>query len=192
MRLLFRILLLPFGLLWKLCLAANDGARDLFHLIRYRGRVGRGTTLTPDTVLGRTTRILPRCILNHCRVGEYTYISEGSVVQHATIGDYCSIARGVTICPGRHPLDREGTSPVYYTPDNYFGEKRVPACTFEEYLPVEIADDVWIGTGAIILDGVKIARGAVVAAGAVVTKDVPERAVVGGVPAKVIKYRQQD
>lgn len=189
MRKLLRVLLLPFGLIWKACLSANDGARDLYNRIRFHGHVGRGTTMTPDTFLGKTTRILSDCVLNQCRIGEYTYVSEHCIVQHATIGDYCSIARNVTICPGRHPLDREGTSPVYYTPDNYFGEKRVTACDFEEYLPVVIADDVWIGTGAIILDGVKIARGAVVAAGAVVTKDVPEKAVVGGVPARIIRYR---
>lgn len=52
-----------------------------------------------------------------------------------------------------------------------------------------VSDDVWIGQGAIILSGVKVGQGAVIAAGAVVTSDVPPYAIVGGVPAKVIKYR---
>lgn len=56
--------------------------------------------------------------------------------------------------------------------------------------PVVIGDDVWIGARSIILKGVHIGKGAVIAAGAVVTKDVPEYAIVGGVPAKVIKYRE--
>ena len=54
---------------------------------------------------------------------------------------------------------------------------------------MEIGNDVWIGYGAIIMSGVHINQGAVIAAGAVVTKDIPAYAIVGGVPAKVIKYR---
>lgn len=52
-----------------------------------------------------------------------------------------------------------------------------------------INDDVWIGAGAIILPGIKIGRGSIIAAGAIVTKDVPEYAIVGGNPAKIINYR---
>ncbi len=59
----------------------------------------------------------------------------------------------------------------------------------EDDLPVIIEDDVWVGTGAIILKGVKVGTGAIVAAGAVLTTDVPPYAIVGGVPAKVLKYR---
>ncbi len=55
--------------------------------------------------------------------------------------------------------------------------------------PVVIGDDVWIGTRVIILPGVKIGNGVIFADGAVVTKDIPDYAVAGGVPAKVIKYR---
>ena len=57
--------------------------------------------------------------------------------------------------------------------------------------PIIIEDDVWIGHGAIVLRGVKIGTGAIIAAGAVVTKDVPAFAIVGGVPAKIIKYRNE-
>lgn len=59
----------------------------------------------------------------------------------------------------------------------------------EDDLPVEIDSDTWIGTNVTILNGVHISRGCIVAAGAVVTKDVPPYAVVGGVPAKVLKFR---
>ena len=60
---------------------------------------------------------------------------------------------------------------------------------FSEALPVVIGDDVWIGRRAMIMPGVKIGNGVVVAAGAVVTKDVPDFAIVGGVPAKILKIR---
>lgn len=56
-------------------------------------------------------------------------------------------------------------------------------------MPVEIDSDIWIGTNVTILNGVHISRGCIVAAGAVVTKDVPPYAVVGGVPAKVLQFR---
>jgi acetyltransferase-like isoleucine patch superfamily enzyme len=59
----------------------------------------------------------------------------------------------------------------------------------EDDLPVVIDDDVWIGAGATVLKGVHIGRGSIVAAGAVVVKDVPAYAVVGGVPARVLKWR---
>lgn len=55
--------------------------------------------------------------------------------------------------------------------------------------PVEIGDDVWVGTRVVILPGVRIGRGAILAAGAIVTRDVPDYAIVGGNPAKVIKHR---
>ena len=57
---------------------------------------------------------------------------------------------------------------------------------------IEIDDDVWIGTAAIILPNVKVSKGAIIGAGAVVTKDVPEYAIVGGNPAKIIKYRSHN
>jgi acetyltransferase-like isoleucine patch superfamily enzyme len=86
----------------------------------------------------------------------------------------------VTIRGGSHVIEYVGR----FMKDIRDDEKRP-----EDDLGVIIEDDVWVGTRAIILHGVHIGRGAVVAAGAVVTKDVPPYAIVGGVPARIIRYR---
>ena len=69
----------------------------------------------------------------------------------------------------------------------------VPMCIqgFEEYRPVVISDDVWIGARVTILPGAKIGKGVIIGAGAVITGEIPDYAVVGGVPARIIKYRNQ-
>ncbi len=100
------------------------------------------------------------------------------------IGDFCSIAPGVTfIVSADHSLDTLSTFPmrVKVLGENVFEGKGKGDTVVD--------DDVWIGNGATILSGVHIGQGAVIAAGAVVTGDVPPYAVYGGVPAKLIKYR---
>lgn len=92
-----------------------------------------------------------------------------------TIGNNVIMGPDVTIFTKNHNIENIDI-PIKYQGDT-------------EPKPVMIGDDCWIGYRAIILPGVKIGRGVVVAAGAVVTKDVPDFAVVGGVPAKVLKYR---
>lgn len=99
------------------------------------------------------------------------------------IGNYCSIAPDVSfVIDGEHNYKLISTYPFK---QRYLGGKDVS----ESKGDIVIGDDVWIGYRATILSGVKIGQGAIIAAGAVVTKDVPPYAIVGGVPAKVIKYR---
>lgn len=103
-------------------------------------------------------------------VGNQTYLN-GVIIDCSdgiTIGEYCAIADGVIMDNSFHPLTKDGV-------------------TKESRCPVRIGNKVWIATNAIILPGVTIGDGAVVAAGSVVTKSVPARCVVAGVPAKVIK-----
>jgi acetyltransferase-like isoleucine patch superfamily enzyme len=94
------------------------------------------------------------------------------------IGSKVIMGPNVTIITGEHPIDLRGR----YI---YDIKEKLPS----EDVRVKIQDDVWLGAGATILKGVEIGRGAVIAAGAVVKKDVPPYAIVGGIPAKVIKYR---
>jgi len=118
-------------------------------------------------------------------IGTNTYIRSGSELHHVSlIGRYCSIANGALLGVPRqqHPTDWLSTS-LYrdglYT--QYQQTINVP--------PLEIGHDCWIGRDACILDGIKIGNGAIIAARAVVTSDVPSYAIVAGAPARVLRYR---
>lgn len=121
-------------------------------------------------------------------VGNHTYgplrvYRWGSPGEGLKIGNFCSVAQGVKfILGGNHDLSTVSTYPFAH----YFGGVHVVATTKG---PVVVQDDVWIGTDATILSGITIGRGAVIAAGSIVTKDVAPYAIVGGNPAKKIKMR---
>lgn len=125
--------------------------------------------------------------LGKVAVGKATYgpihaVSFGDVNEGLVIGDFCSIGDNVTfLLGGGHPMDCLSTFPFRA---KYLGHSN---STTKGKIVVE--DDVWIGYGATIMPGVHMGQGCVVGAGALVTKDVPPYAVVGGVPAKIIEYR---
>ena len=113
--------------------------------------------------------------VNRLRVGAHTHVNRMCTLDargFLEIGSNVSISHGVMIMSGGHDMNSK---------------------TFEaKFMPIKIGDYVWVGCGAIILQGVTIGKGAVVAAGAVVTEDVPPYKVAGGVPAKVIGSRNED
>ena len=112
----------------------------------------------------------------------------------AEIGRYCSIASDVTFILGKHPT-REfvSTHPAFFSTKRQAGFTYVNEDIFsEDSLICKVGNDVWIGSGAKILPGVKIGDGAIIAAGAVVTKDVEPYSIVGGTPAKEIRKRFTD
>lgn len=108
-------------------------------------------------------------------IGDYSYINKNSSIENCSIGKFCSISSGVYICPAEHNLDFVTTHPI--------------AGINRERSRVVIGNDVLISLNAIILEGVNIGNGAVIAAGAVVTRDVKPYEIVGGIPAKHIRYR---
>lgn len=136
------------------------------------------------------TRIIPKCVFpkKNVIIGKHSY-GELNIVSfnwknNLKIGNYVSIAEQVTfIVDAEHYTNHLSTYP--------FKAKIMDIGTNEAVSKGDIVidDDVWIGYGATIMSGVHIGQGAVVAAGAVVTKAVPPYAIVGGVPAKVLKYR---
>lgn len=112
-------------------------------------------------------------------IGKYTYVNKNSSLENCTIGKYCSISDGVVISPWEHNLSLKSTHPIFY--DEATQKRKRPR--------VVIGNDVLISHGVTILEGVKIGDGAVIGACALVTKDVQPYEIVGGVPAKHIKYR---
>ena len=121
------------------------------------------------------------------------YFGTGSEIEigdNSGIGVRCEVCRPVSI--GSNVM--MGPDVIVLTTSHTFDRIDVPIRQ-QGRLPskkVLIADDVWIGTRAILLPGVKIGKGSIIGASAIVTKDVPEYAIVGGNPAKIIRYRNSD
>ena len=122
------------------------------------------------------------------KIGKYSYIGNNSFVSDTDIGNFTSISTDCYIGGTSHPTDWVSTSPVFHKWENIM-KKNFARHEFAIFHRTVIGNDVWIGYRVIIPVNVTIGDGAIIAAGAVVTKDVPPYAVVGGVPAKIIKYR---
>lgn len=129
--------------------------------------------------------------IKQSKVGKYTYIAANCDITNTTIGSFCSIADNCRIGTASHTLNNISTSPIFTLKNNATDTIWVKESIKHnnDVKPVIIGNDVWIATHVIIKDGITIGNGAIIGAGAVVVKDVPPYAVVGGVPAKVIKYR---
>lgn len=139
---------------------------------------------------GSYNTLYENVVLTNVVMDDFTYVSSNTAISNARIGKFCSIASDVVIGTGMHPADVFVSShPIFFSPLRQAQISFADQTYFKEFSDVVIGNDVWIGTRSVILDGVTIGDGAIVAAGAVVTKDVPPYAIVGGVPAKVIRYR---
>jgi acetyltransferase-like isoleucine patch superfamily enzyme len=116
----------------------------------------------------------------------YSFCGYDCEILHASIGSFTSIANHVVVGGIDHPMEWAAMSPVFYAGRDSIKKK------FSKHLLTPapktiIGNDVWIGRSAVILSGVRVANGAVVGAGSIVTKDVPAYAIVAGNPAKIIE-----
>jgi len=161
-------------------------------------RLKEGDTLHFDD----TAELEPYCgILGGntlCSMGSFSY-SWAQFITGMKLGRYCSIAEGFRVAGTRHPMEKLSTSSFMYdTLFTIIGANITDHATDGKYdgfisnpqdETLEIGHDVWIGGNVTVLPSIKIKHGAVLATQSVVTKDVPPYAIVGGNPAKIIRYR---
>jgi virginiamycin A acetyltransferase len=151
-----------------------------------------GSEISGRVQLSEGCKIYRANLDGNVQIGRYTSfwgpnIYVGSILNTIKIGSFCSIARNVSIQETYHRSDCLST---YHILKNIFNED-----TYEELASkgdITIGNDVWLGANTIILSGVTIGHGSIVAAGAVVNKEVPPFAIVAGNPARVVKYRFTD
>ena len=127
-------------------------------------------------------------------IGRHTYIGDYSVINDSTIGSFCSIADFVRIGHYNHYIKHVSSHPFLnhkqygFVKNDFFTDENVNETRKE----VLVGNDVWLGTGVVVLRGVQIGDGAVVGANSVVTRNIPPYSIVGGIPARIMKYRFDD
>ena len=135
-----------------------------------------------------TNNIREKVSMIETTLGKYTDINSRTIINHTLIGNYTNISWDVVIGPRGHIYSNFTTHDFIYLNKEHEYTKNEYDESLGRYIN-KIGHDVWIGCRSIILPGVEIGNGAIIAAGSIVTKSVPPYAVVGGNPAKIIKYR---
>ncbi|WP_082568174.1 CatB-related O-acetyltransferase [Pelomonas sp. Root1217] len=143
---------------------------------------------TADCRFEGRNRLSGSAALQASNLGRGSYVNAARL-NNVRVGRFCSIGFEALVGLGEHPVDRFATHPAFYSPNNPVGLRWTSTPLFQEMQPVSLGSDVWVGARATILSGVSIGDGAIVAAGSVVTKDVPSFAIVAGVPARLIRLR---
>lgn len=133
------------------------------------------------------------------KIGYGSYVGKDCVLNKCEIGRFCSIANGIKVLKNNHPLDFFSTHPAFHRPKSKLMQKldfvKLKSDKIDDFnyivddFHVIIGSDVWIGEDVKIISGVKIGDGAVIAAGSVVTKNVEGYSIVGGIPAKHLRFR---
>lgn len=165
-------------------------------------RISRRCIVRHSVILNLRTKLSSGCSIgarsniSNSEIGYGSYMGQDNVLYNVSIGKYCCLANNIKVIGATHPTSKfVSFHPAFYSMGKQAGFTYTTMQRFDEHRFVDgrffckIGSDVWIGEDVKILGGVTIGDGALVAAGAVVIRDVPPYTIVGGVPAKVIKSR---
>ncbi len=161
-------------------------------------RICQSVRFNQHSVFSGNNRIGERSIVLNSKIGKCSYVDADCFLCNVEIGAFTSIAHNVRVEPWTHPSRGYiSTSPSFYSLQSANGRTYTTEKSFKDELTVDgrfckIGNDVWLCANVTIIGGVTIGDGAIVATGAVVNRDVPPYAVVGGIPAKVIRYRYSE
>lgn len=147
----------------------------------------------------RGKSVIQSCISKQAKIGSgsnvinvkmdrNSYCGYDCTLVNCNIGAFCSIADNVSIGLASHPVGWVSMSPVFLNERSIL-KKKYATHFYESSCETHIGNDVWIGKGAYLKAGITVGNGAVIGMGSVVTKDVPDYAVVGGIPARVMYMR---
>lgn len=161
-------------------------------------RIGHNVVLDTQSIFEGANSLADGCNFVSSSLGFGSYCASNSFIRRTKIGRYCCIGKNVRVIDVTHPSkDYVSVHPAFYSIENVSGVTYSSQKSFQDKLSINnepdtaviIGNDVWIGDGVQILGGHTIGDGVIVAAGAVVTKDIPPYTIVGGVPARIIRYR---
>lgn len=163
-------------------------------------RISLDTYIDKNSNLAGHNVIASKCSIVESNIGKYSYLGMNCRLDFTDVGNYCSISNDLQVISGNHPTKVFISSHPFFYRKDYLDQDAIKDSIFEQYSYADkekrrlvvIGNDVWIGAGVKLLNGVTIGDGAIIGMGSVVTKDVSPYSIVGGVPAKVISYRFDD
>jgi acetyltransferase-like isoleucine patch superfamily enzyme len=161
---------------------------------RRHGLVDQGETtarwISPSSSFGRNCRINGRVQIIDSSLGDWSYVETDARLMGATVGRFSAIGPTAQVgLPGHPVAPNVAMHPAFYQHRPGWNYDLLDADRYDDLQPTVIGNDVWVGAGALLFGGVHVGDGAVIGAGAVVTKDVPAYAVVAGSPARVLRFR---
>ncbi len=147
--------------------------------------------LIRNSSVSKKSAVLTGTRLYGSTVDDYSIVARRCFIQNTKIGKFCSISENCIIGTHSHPISWVSTSPVFHKGKNTLREN-FQSYVYDTIKTTVIENDVWIGVNACIVGGVRISTGAIIGAGAIVTKDVGNYEIWGGNPARLIRKRFDD